>query len=1177
MARNLMEDVGLAGDALALDRKLLLAVDAPEQGATFSVGSRVVGFGWALAATPIAEVAVLLDGQFVCHATRAIPRPDLVHAYPQFPDAGHSGFVFEFVLEASPSEQAALQFRMLTTDGYQRELSVPIRVQPAYPAEPDSIKLCVDVPEIKGDGCVVPVQDSLIVQGWALARAGIASVSVSVDDVDLGSAYYGIRREDVAAAFPDWPGALLCGYGMSIPLKALRPGRRHVRIRATDGSLARCCEFQIHVNSTSEPAPHEAPRKIMSLAEIRLGRAILRASDCWPRFELLLPVSADEKLTEPIRATLASLAAQEYEHYHLTACGTCDRDALLRDLELETAHVSFVESPHELGPVVQSLAAQGVTFVGFLQPGDLLGCDALLEIALASALDGEADFIYCDERCFDPASATVKPYFKPDWSPDLLLSTNYIGRSWFAHAALLKAWQPGAAGPGVAGDYELVLSLTQVARRVTHVPKLLYQSAAMAIEEVPDDSIALRNMMRARGISGEVLPGCVPGVYRLRRALTHPGRVSIIIPTCGSRDLVKTCIEGIRHKTAYKNFEIVCVDNTPPERADLRSWLQQQVDRLVPTSESFNWSRFNNLGASHAAADSDYLLFLNDDVEVIDPEWLEAMLEHAQRPEVGVVGPLLLYPDGSIQHAALFMLELGHARHAFRFARGDEPGPFGICLSQRNVLAVTGACMLMRRATFSELGGFDEAHAIVNNDLDFCMRSLAHERLVIFTPHARLIHHEMGSRSSSNDRYDVTHFERAWRNIFGSGDPYYNPRLTRESCDFSADPEPLATVFGRGGALGDSTQVRSVLALKLDHIGDFITAFPALRRIKSHFPNSRLSVLASSASARLAHLEPSIDEVIELNFFNERSDLGRLTLSEQDLERLRAQLARYRFDIAIDLRKHLETRDLLRYAGAQLTAGYEREGRFPWLDVAIEWEGDAPLFPKRHHVAEDLLRLVDAVAARVAGEQLSISTGATAAADLECRFSFPSQVLFSRPVICIHPASGNALRQWPVGHFARLIHLLLAEYAVNVAIIGVPGERETTQQLLHQIGSHERVFSLVGLLRLAELPGFLRRCVLFVGNNSGPQHIAAGVGIPTIGLHSGVVDATEWAPVGPAAVALRREMACSPCYFALPEQCQRGAACLRGLRPEQVLQTCRQLLLLNGLHGTRLNGAACTS
>jgi len=1169
-----MEGVRVVGDAAAPGRSPLLAVDAPESGTTFAVGSRVVGFGWALAATPVAEVAVMVDGRFVCHATRAIARPDLVHAYPQFSDAGQAGFVFEFVLEATRSEQAALQFRMLTVDGNQHEHSVPIRVTTPVGTDADSIKLCVDVPEIKTDGGAVSVQGSFIVEGWALARTAVTSVDVSVDGVDLGPAYYGIRREDVAAAFPDWPGALLCGYGMSIPLKALRPGRRKVRIRATDGTQQRCCEFDIDVDSVSGPASGEAPRTIMNLAEIRLARAILTVSNCWPRFELLMQLAANEKPTQQARATLASVAAQEYEHYHVTVYGACDRDALLRDLDLDATRVAFVQDSREAASMVRSLGQEEAAFIGLLQAGDVLGCDALLEFALASALDRQADFIYCDERRFDPASDTLKPYFKPDWSPDLLLSTNYIGRPWFARVALLQAGQYGEPDLSLPGEYELVLNLTQSARHITHIPKLLCQSAAKAVEDVPDDSVSLQNVVRARGIVGEVLPGCVPGVYRLRRELTHPGRVSIIIPTCGSRDLIKVCIEGIRHKTAYKNVEIVCIENTPPDRADLRQWLQQHVDRLVSTSEPFNWSRFNNLGVAEISPDSEYLLFLNDDIEVIDPEWLEAMLEHAQRPEVGVVGPLLLYPDGSIQHASLFMLGLGQARHAFRFARATEPGPFGICLTQRNVLAVTGACMLMRRVAFSELGGFDEAHTIVNNDLDFCMRSLAQQRLVVFTPYARLIHHEMGSRSSTNDLYDVTHFERTWRRLFGSGDPYYNPQLTREGCDFSPDPEPLTPVYGRGGALGHSTRVRSVLAIKLDHIGDFITAFPALRKIKSHFPQARLCVLASSASARLAQLEPSIDEVIELNFFNERSDLGRLELSAQDLEHLRARLARYRFDIAIDLRKHLETRELLRCAAAKLTAGYEREGRFPWLDVAIEWEGDAPLFPKRHHVAEDLLRLVDAVAARVAGEQVSIIDTATLGADQEPRFSFPSQLLFSLPVICIHPASGNVLRQWPVGHFARLIHLLLADYAVNIAIIGVPGERETTQQLLHQIGSHERVFSLVGLLRLGELPGLLRRCALFVGNNSGPQHIAAGVGVPAIGLHSGVVDAVEWAPVGAAAVALRKEMTCSPCYFALPEQCRRGAACLTGLRPEQVLQTCRQLLLLSGIRQARLNGAA---
>ena len=172
---------------------------------------------------------------------------------------------------------------------------------------------------------------------------------------------------------------------------------------------------------------------------------------------------------------------------------------------------------------------------------------------------------------------------------------------------------------------------------------------------------------------------------------------------------------------------------------------------------AFNWSRFNNAGA--AAAHGDYLLFLNDDIDMSQPDWLEVLLEQARRPDVGVVGARLLYPAGTVQHAGQYLAD-GHARHAFRFADAGTPGPFGLATVTREVIAVTGACQLMRRGVFTQLGGYEEAHSIVNNDLDFCLRSWRAGLAVIYTPHASLIHHELASRAALDDIYDAARFFR---------------------------------------------------------------------------------------------------------------------------------------------------------------------------------------------------------------------------------------------------------------------------------------------------------------------------------------------------------------------------------------------------------------------------------
>jgi ADP-heptose:LPS heptosyltransferase len=264
-----------------------------------------------------------------------------------------------------------------------------------------------------------------------------------------------------------------------------------------------------------------------------------------------------------------------------------------------------------------------------------------------------------------------------------------------------------------------------------------------------------------------------------------------------------------------------------------------------------------------------------------------------------------------------------------------------------------------------------------------------------------------------------------------------------------------------------------------------------------------------------------------------------------------------RFDLAIDLRKQPDAREILRLSGARILVGFDHQGRFPWLDVALEWDEDVPLRAKHGHVSDDLIALVDTLAARCEADRralLSPSRGSLALPKPELRR------LFSKPVICVHPASGSPMRQWPQEKFASLIELLLDLGDYHIAVIGGPDEKALVKPLFAGLTRRAKVFNLVGRLGLDELPRLFTRSALFVGNNSGPQHVAAGLGIPTIGVHSAVVDAGEWAPLGPKAVAVRRVMSCSPCFLERANDCVRGIACLTELAVRDVYQACRRAL-----------------
>jgi O-antigen biosynthesis protein len=1141
-----------------------------------SPAGRLVIAGWSTSPHAIQEVVVLFDGVEIGKAELGLARPDVALVFPTLPQAAQAGFAFSHQLPEPSFGEHVVSINLRAGNGAIRAISLPATAQ-AVPADIDRLlRLQIDSPAVTKGIATTPIRGTLRIEGWALARAGVTKISAYIDDAEFGEAYCGLRREDVAAAHTDWNDALLSGFGISIPGRRLAPGEHAVRVVVRDRmGRERTANFSIKVDAPTETGWPNALRTRMPASELQLDRMVLASLGWEPRFELYMPLQVSD--LDAARVTLAGLANQEYGNWRLIGLLPEGENAEQVRERLVEGFASVAASVELRTSVKSRSAKKGATETndatmlhGVLRPGDRLGQDALLELAIATGLDPEADFIYSDERRIDPVSGRMAAYFKPNWSPELLLSSNYIGRLWLVRPALLR--RAGIAlGEGARlSEYETVLRLTRAARRIAHLPKVLCERGVAELDDAPSERAALEQAAQAMGVEAQILPGCAPGIYRFKRTLRQPGLVSIIIPTCGAGDLIRNCISSIHELTSNQNFEIICIENIPASNTRARRWIKRNADKTVRIDEPFNWSKFNNAAVRAASPESEYFLFLNDDIEVCEPDWLDALLEHAQNEEVGVTGGLLLFSDRTVQHAALQMVSTGSGRHASKFAPEDDPGSFGRTLTQRNVIGVTGACMLVRRTIFEQLGGFDEAHSVINNDLDLCLRSLDRGKRVVYTPYAKLIHHEMASRKTISDIYDVQYFEKTWGAKYAEGDPYYNPFLSRVEDHFGADLEPVDVIYG-GHPILRAPDVRSILAVKLDHIGDFITAFPAFRRLKERFPHAKLSVLASTASKRLAALEPSIDEVIEFNFFNEKSSLGQIDIPEAAYAALRERLTAQRFDIAIDLRKHPETRDLLRLTGARLTAGFDAESRFSWLDIALEWDIDFPLFVKRQHVSDDLTRLVEAVAVACEPDRRTIRDAAAQLWEGKNLADLPEK-LFARPVICIHPAAGNPLRTWPAKYFADLMHLILAEFDVNLAVIGGEGDRAMVDELLAGVQAatpsrSDSVFSLAGRVPLEDLPQFLARCALFVGNNSGPQHIAAGLGVPTIGIHSGVVDSHEWAPIGPAAVAIRRDMACSPCYFALPGQCPRKVACLNELRPGDLMPTCRKLLSIKG--GTR--------
>ena len=265
-------------------------------------------------------------------------------------------------------------------------------------------------------------------------------------------------------------------------------------------------------------------------------------------------------------------------------------------------------------------------------------------------------------------------------------------------------------------------------------------------------------------------------------------------------------------------------------------------------------------------------------------------------------------------------------------------------------------------------------------------------------------------------------------------------------------------------------EIERILVVKLDHIGDFVTALPPIRRLRKIFPQARISVLAGPESGGFIALEPCIDEFIPFSFFHTRSQLGERVLSKEDYAALAAQLRPYRFDLAVDLRKHPSTRDVLRYTGARFLAGYDYLGQFPFLDIALDWGGDRRLQRKRNHIVDDLVVLVDAIGHATENDRLVMQPGPAAMPLSE----LPADVrrLFAKPVVAIHPGAGNMTKQWPQAHFSALIDLLIEKHDISIMLVGGPDDVETVEGLLQAVLHGGAVASMAGRTALADLPRF---------------------------------------------------------------------------------------------------------
>ncbi len=493
----------------------------------------------------------------------------------------------------------------------------------------------------------------------------------------------------------------------------------------------------------------------------RVGLVLLPHADALEsleRLQLCCPAGCEILVLDATQDPRLATAAREGTRVHRVAAGFTASDAAgiaLRELDCD--------------------------LLGFLDPRDTPAPMALDLLVKFAAAHPECDVLYGDEDWLE-ADGRTRPFFKPGWDSEWQRSRDLLGPFVFLRAGLVRQAVPS---PGAAWLYDLANQVAAAAQptQIFHIPAVLcHRRAALPPAELMQ--AAAQAQLRREGVAAQVklLPG---GGQRIAYRLPSlQPLVSVIVPTRDHAELLSVCADALLHRTDYKRLELIIIDNGTAADDALALLDQLATDPRVEILREpgpFNWSKLNNIGAGKARGD--VLLLLNNDIDVLDPDWLSVLVSHAIQPGTGAVGPKMLYPDGRVQHAGLTVDGDGVPRHLFRFAPGESPGAFEMMAAAREVWAVTGACIAISREVFWAVGGLNEALPVTYNDVDLCLRLAACGYRTVWTPWSVLEHRELGSRlpdhlpeQESRAREELDRLLRDWGPL-ALHDPYINPSL----------------------------------------------------------------------------------------------------------------------------------------------------------------------------------------------------------------------------------------------------------------------------------------------------------------------------------------------------------------------------------------------------------------
>lgn len=670
--------------------------------------------------------------------------------------------------------------RTASPDGSAAATGIPLRE--------NGIACHLDCPSMAEDS----FSDYLPLNGWCLGESGIRQIHCQIDGVTVAGFLPDIHRADLEEG--EYRGAQEqqpAGFQRRIALAGIASGEHRLSLLIT-GEDGRSRTLTIGFSRIAGNDAYDGWywRTVPEPDVLQAACNQLPTPPADQRLHIVVAASQQDTL---LARTLDSLHRQPCTEVELHLAG------LNREQERRLADDAAVRALsdrgrlHLHGEPGEALQATGGGWILLLEAGEMLAPQALFEFQAAiRSMTGSA-LIYTDHDEVDTDNRHSNPCFTPAWSPDHTLAANPPGQVFLFRAApdtLASLGGPGTL-PGhcrTAWRFHLLLQLSESISDIRRIPKVLW-SRPVTEEAGRERLITAETGVVERWLAaktGAHIPvhSDLLGIRRVLWPLERKPEVSIIIPTTGKPGLVRPCIGSLLERTGYPDFEVIVLDNGRGAHPDGIEWLRERVDRVIECNEPFNWARLNNIGAR--AAGGELLLFLNDDIEVTDPQWLDELVRQALRPDIGTVGARLLYPDGRLQHAGVTLVNYGGGGiHLLHRADPQLPVYRNLHLTQREVSANTGACLMVSQEKYAAVGGFEESLPVVGNDVDFCLRLADAGWRSIWTPYCCLIHHESISRKNTVPPEDERNMWSRWRARFMAGDPCYNPNLCNEKCDFS--------------------------------------------------------------------------------------------------------------------------------------------------------------------------------------------------------------------------------------------------------------------------------------------------------------------------------------------------------------------------------------------------------